>query len=192
MRSAITYILSGERRLPEIAVSRRKKLENGDMFALMTRGVWEQCPEQEFLQIANDAKEPKDILEQTEDFVLKNQEERSIDNYSLAVTFVNKVYQSPKSQYLSKILMTVLPILLVVSVTITMLYLRQKNNRQKTQEMFRYMDSGEAYFGLNNYQKAAEEYKEAGTLAKKKLKADETAGRSQPVCKTRRAGHFGR
>ncbi len=162
------YSFLGERRLPEIAVSRKKKLENGDMFALMTRGVWEQCPEQEFLQIANDAKEPKDILEQTEDFVLKNQEERSIDNYSLAVTFVNKVYQSPKKPVsVKKILMTVLPILLVVSVTITMLYLRQKNNRQKTQEMFRYMDSGEAYFGLNNYQKAAEEYKEAGTLAKK-------------------------
>ena len=113
------------------------------------------------MQIANDAKEPKDILEQTEDFVLKNQEERSIDNYSLAVTFVNKVYQSPKKPVsVKKILMTVLPILLVVSVTITMLYLRQKNNRQKTQEMFRYMDSGEAYFGLNNYQKAAEEYKD--------------------------------
>ena len=63
--------------------------------------------------------------------------------------------------------MTVLPILLAVSVTITMLYLRHRNNRQKTQEMFRYMDSGEAYIGLNNYQKAAEEYKEAGTLAKK-------------------------
>lgn len=75
------------------------------------------------MQIANDAKEPKDILEQTEDFVLKNQEERSIDNYSLAVTFVNKVYQSPKKPVsVKKILMTVLPILLVVSVTITMLY----------------------------------------------------------------------
>ena len=162
------YSFLGGRKRPQITASRKRKLENGDMFVLMTRGVWEQCPEQEFLQIANDAKEPKDILEQTEDCVLKKQEEHSIDNYSLAVTFVNKVYQSPKKPVsVKKVLMTVLPILLVVSVTITMLYLRQKNNRQKTQEMFRYMDSGEAYFGLNNYQKAAEEYKEAGTLAKK-------------------------
>lgn len=162
------YSFLGGRKRPQITAARKRKLENGDMFVLMTRGVWEQCPEQEFLQIANDAKEPKDILEQTEDSVLKKQEEHSIDNYSLAVTFVNKVYQSPKKPVsVKKVLMTVLPILLVVSVTITMLYLRQKNNRQKTQEMFRYMDSGEAYFGLNNYQKAAEEYKEAGTLAKK-------------------------
>ena len=74
--------------------------------------------------------------------------------------------------------MTVLPILLAVSVTITMLCLRHRNNRQKTQEMFRYMDSGEAYIGLNNYQKAAEEYKEAGTLAKKlkRTKQQDEAG----------------
>ncbi len=173
------YSFLGGRKRPQITASRKRKLENGDMFVLMTRGVWEQCPEQEFLQIANDAKEPKDILEQTEDCVLKKQEEHSIDNYSLAVTFVNKVYQSPKKPVsVKKILMTVLPILLAVSVTITMLYLRHRNNRQKTQEMFRYMDSGEAYIGLNNYQKAAEEYKEAGTLAKKlkRTKQQDEAG----------------
>lgn len=173
------YSFLGGRKRPQITAARKRKLENGDMFVLMTRGVWEQCPEQEFLQIANDAKEPKDILEQTEDCVLKKQEEHSIDNYSLAVTFVNKVYQSPKKPVsVKKILMTVLPILLAVSVTITMLYLRHRNNRQKTQEMFRYMDSGEAYIGLNNYQKAAEEYKEAGTLAKKlkRTKQQDEAG----------------
>ncbi len=173
------YSFLGGRKRPQITAARKRKLENGDMFVLMTRGVWEQCPEQEFLQIANDAKEPKDILEQTEDSVLKKQEEHSIDNYSLAVTFVNKVYQSPKKPVsVKKVLMTVLPILLAVSVTITMLYLRHRNNRQKTQEMFRYMDSGEAYIGLNNYQKAAEEYKEAGTLAKKlkRTKQQDEAG----------------
>ena len=173
------YSFLGGRKRPQITAARKRKLENGDMFVLMTRGVWEQCPEQEFLQIANDAKEPKDILEQTEDSVLKKQEEHSIDNYSLAVTFVNKVYQSPKKPVsVKKVLMTVLPILLAVSVTITMLCLRHRNNRQKTQEMFRYMDSGEAYIGLNNYQKAAEEYKEAGTLAKKlkRTKQQDEAG----------------
>lgn len=173
------YSFLGGRKRPQITASRKRKLEDGDMFVLMTRGVWEQCPEQEFLQIANDAKEPKDILEQTEDCVLKKQEEHSIDNYSLAVTFVNKVYQSPKKPVsVKKVLMTVLPILLAVSVTITMLCLRHRNNRQKTQEMFRYMDSGEAYIGLNNYQKAAEEYKEAGTLAKKlkRTKQQDEAG----------------
>lgn len=161
------YSFLGERGTPRIAVSRKKKLENGDIFALMTRGVWEQCREQEFLQIINDAKEPKDILDQTEDFVLKDQENRKIDNYSLAVTFVNKIYQSPKKPVsIKKIIMIVLPVLLAGTVIGVTLYLRHRNIRTKTEDMIQYMESGETYLGLNNYQKAAEEYGEAKTLAK--------------------------
>lgn len=161
------YSFLGERGTPRIEASRKKKLENGDMFALLTRGVWEQCGEQEFLQITNDAREPKDILDQTEDRVLRDQENRKIDNYSLAVTFVNKVYQSPKKPVsIKKILMVVLPVLLVATITGVTLYLRYRNIRTRTEDMFRYMESGETYLDLNNYQKAAEEYGEARTLAR--------------------------
>lgn len=168
------YSFLGERGTPKIEASRKKKLENGDMFALLTRGVWEQCGEQEFLQITNDAKEPKDILDLTEDCVLRDQENRKIDNYSLAVTFVNKVYQSPRKPVsIKKILMVALPVLLVVAVTGVTLYLRYRNIRTKTEDMTRYMESGETYLGLNNYQKAAEEYGEAMTLARSLKRADE-------------------
>ena len=168
------YSFLGERGTPQIEISRKKKLENGDMFALLTRGVWEQCGEQEFLQITNDAKEPKDILDQTEDCVLKDQENRKIDNYSLAVTFVNKVYQSPKKPVsIKKILMIALPVLLVVTITGVTLYLRYRNIRTKTEDMIRYMESGQTYLGLNNYQKAAEEYGEAMTLARSLKRAKE-------------------
>lgn len=160
------YSFLGERGTPQIEVSHKKRLENGDIFALLTRGIWEHCSEQEFLQIANDAKESKDILDQTEDFVLKDQENRKIDNYSLAVTFVNKVYQSPKKPVsVKKILMIALPILITASITGIALYIRYRNICAKTDDMLRYMESGETYLGLNNYQKAAEEYKEAKTLA---------------------------
>lgn len=168
------YSFLGERGTPQIEISRKKKLENGDMFALLTRGVWEQCGEQEFLQITNDAKEPKDILDQTEDCVLKDQENRKIDNYSLAVTFVNRVYQSPKKPVsIKKILMIALPVLLVVTITGVTLYLRYRNIRTKTEDMIRYMESGQTYLGLNNYQKAAEEYGEAMTLARSLKRAKE-------------------
>lgn len=168
------YSFLGERGTPQIEISRKKKLENGDMFALLTRGVWEQCGEQEFLQITNDAKEPKDILDQTEDCVLKDQENRKIDNYSLAVTFVNRVYQSPKKPVsIKKILMIALPVLLVVTITGVTLYLRYRNIRTKTEDMIRYMESGQTYLGLKNYQKAAEEYGEAMTLARSLKRAKE-------------------
>lgn len=160
------YSFLGERGKPEIQISRKKKLEAGDLFIQLTRGVWEQCGEQEFLQIVNDAKETKDILDQTEDLILKEQDTRSIDNYSMAVTSVNKVYQSPKKPIsIKKILLIVLPVLLVaITVTVT-LFLRHRSIRTKTESMLQYMENGEEYLTHNNYQKAKEEYGEARKLA---------------------------
>ncbi len=160
------YSFLGERGRPEIRISHRKKLEAGDLFIQLTRGVWEQCGEQEFLQIVNDAKETKDILDQTEDLILKEQNSRSIDNYSMAVTSVNKVYQSPRKPLtLKKVLLIVLPVLLVTATVSVTLFLRHRSIRTKTESMRQAMESGEEYLAYNNYQKAKEEYGEARKLA---------------------------
>ena len=97
------YSYLGERGTPHIQISKKIKLENGDIFTVLSRGVWERCSDQELLEFANEAKEPQEILDQTEDLILKAQEETNIDNYTLAVTFVNKTYQSPKKKWLSLI-----------------------------------------------------------------------------------------
>lgn len=160
------YSFLGERGKPEIQISRKRKLEAGDLFVQLTRGVWEQCGEQEFLQIVNDAKETKDILDQTEDFILKEQDHRSIDNYSMAVTSVDKVYQSPKKPIsVKKILMIALPVLLVIITASVTLFLRYRSIQTKTESMLRCMESGEEYLTRNNFQKAEEEYGEARKLA---------------------------
>lgn len=160
------YSFLGERGKPEIQISRKRKLEPGDLFIQLTRGVWEQCGEQEFLQIVNDAKETKDILDQTEDFILKEQDRRSIDNYSMAVTSVDKVYQSPKKPIsLKKTLMIALPVLLVIITVSVTLFLRYRSIQTKTESMFRCMEDGEEYLIRNNFQKAEEEYGEARKLA---------------------------
>ncbi len=160
------YSFLGERGKPEIQISRKRKLEPGDLFIQLTRGVWEQCGEQEFLQIVNDAKETKDILDQTEDFILKEQDRRSIDNYSMAVTSVDKVYQSPKKPIsLKKILMIALPVLLVIITVSVTLFLRYRSIQTKTESMLRCMENGEEYLTRNNFQKAEEEYGEARKLA---------------------------
>ncbi|MCM1561010.1 MAG: hypothetical protein NC123_15935 [Butyrivibrio sp.] len=160
------YSFLGERGEPEIQISRKKKLEAGDLFIQLTRGVWEQCGEQEFLQIVNDAKETKDIPDQIEDFILKEQNSRDIDNYSMAVTSVDKIYQSPKKPVsVKKILLIVLPILLAIATVSVTLFLRYRSVRTKTDSMIRCMESGEEYLAGNNYQKAKEEYEEARKLA---------------------------
>lgn len=160
------YSFLGERGMPEIKISRKKKLETGDLFIQLTRGVWEQCEEQEFLQAVNDAKEAKDILYQTEDLILKEQNSRNIDNYSMAVTSVNKVYQSPKKRVsVKKILMIAIPILIIVITISVTLFVRHRSIQNKTRSMVQCMENGEEYLTRNNYQKAKEEYGEARKLA---------------------------
>ncbi|MCX4339662.1 MAG: hypothetical protein OSJ72_08470 [Lachnospiraceae bacterium] len=160
------YSFLGERGAPQIQFSRKRKLEAGDLFIQLTRGVWEQCEEQEFLQIVNDAKETKDILYQTEDLILKEQNSSYIDNYSMAVTSVNKVYQSPKKPISAKkILMTIIPILLIATTISVTLFLRHRSIQNKTRSMVQCMENGEEYLTRNNYQKAKEEYAEARKLA---------------------------
>lgn len=79
------YSFLGERGKPEIQISRKKKLEAGDLLIQLTRGVWEQCGEQELLRIVNDAKETKDILDQVEDCILMEQNSRSMKEILRAV-----------------------------------------------------------------------------------------------------------
>lgn len=161
------YSFLGERGTPKIQISKKIKLENGDIFAVLSRGVWERCSDQELLDFTNDAKEPQEILDQTEDLILKAQESSNIDNYTLAVTFVNKIYQSPRKKWtVKRVLMIALPVLLIVGGISLTLYLRHRSIRIKKDNLAQYMDSGETYLRYDNYQKAAEEYGEALKLAK--------------------------
>lgn len=169
------YSFLGERGTPHIQLSRKIKLENGDIFTVLSRGVWERCSDQELLGFANDAKEPQEILDETEDLILKAQEEANIDNYTLAVTFVNKIYQSPRKKWtVKKILMIIIPILLIVGMISLGLYLRHRSIRIKRENLAEYMDSGETYLRYDNYQKAAEEYGEALKLAKDLKRQEDT------------------
>lgn len=168
------YSFLGERGTPKIQVSRKMKLENGDIFTVLSRGVWERCSDQELLEFSNDAKEPQEILDQAEDLILKAQENSSIDNYTLAVTFVDKVYQSPKKKWtVKKILMIALPLILVIGGISLGLYLRHRSVQTKKDSLAQYMESGESYLRYDNYQKAAEEYGEALKLAKSLKKQED-------------------
>lgn len=169
------YSFLGDRGTPDIQVSRKIKLENGDIFTVLSRGVWERCSDQELLDFTNEAREPQEILDQTEDLILKVQEEKHIDNYTLAVTFVNKVYQPPRKKWtVKKVLLIALPVLLIVGGIGLGLYLRHRSIRIKKESLTQYMDSGETYLRYDNYQKAAEEYAEALKLAKGLKRKEDT------------------
>ena len=169
------YSFLGERGTPKIQLSRKRKLESGDVFLLLSRGVWEQCPDDDLLEMINTAKEPEEVLHQTEDLILGRQETEEIDNYTMAVTFVQKVYQSPKKPWtVKKILMILLPVLFIVGGISLGLYLRHRKIREKEEKLAECMGSGEDYLRYDNYQRAAEEFGEAKTLAGSLRKNEES------------------
>lgn len=169
------YSFLGERGIPKIELSKKRKLENGDIFLLITRGAWEQCPDGSLLEIINDAKEPDEVLHRTEDQILEQQEMKEIDNYTMAVTFVAKVYRSPKKPWtIKKVLMIALPITLVVGGITLMLFLRYRSIQEKEQALKACLEDGEEYLRYDNYQRAVEEYTEAKKLADT-LKREEEA-----------------
>lgn len=160
------YSFLGERGTPKLRISKKKKLENGDIFLLATKGVWEQCPDENLLEIVNDAKDPDEILKRTEDWILGRQETEEIDNYTMAVTFAQKVYQSPKKPWtLKRVLMIAVPIALIAGGIGLALFLRYRSIRNKETSLAECMENGEAYLRYDNYQRAAEEYGEAKSLA---------------------------
>jgi len=161
------YSYLGIRGTPKIIASAKTRLENGDILAQLTRGIWENCNDEDLMGIIKDAAEPKDILERVEDQVLERQKEKQqIDNYSLAVTVVTKVYEPPKKKIsIRQIVMIALPVLLVVGMLSVTLYIRYRSIKSKETSLLQYMESGEAYLRYDNYKKASGEYTEAKKLA---------------------------
>ncbi len=175
------YSYLGIRGTPKITVSAKTQLENGDILAQLTRGVWENCSDEDILGFVKDATEPQDILERAEDQILgRQEEEQEIDNYSLAITFITKVYQSPKKKVsVKQILMTVLPVLLVAGMISVTLYLRYWNLKTKETSLAQCMVSAEEYLRYDNYKKAAEEYAEARRLASELNKQEDLTDANQ-------------
>lgn len=178
------YSYLGERGQPEIVISKKIKLESGDILTQLTRGIWERCSDEALMAAINDAKAPGDILERVEDLILGQQEtgrnQSEIDNYSLAVTFVQKVYQPAGKRFsIKKILMIAIPVILVVGGISLGIFLRQRSIKNKEASLTEYMGSGETYLRYDNYKKASEDYTEAKRLAGSLKKKEELAEADQ-------------
>ena len=81
----------GENNLSKPYVSKKIKLADGDAFALLTKGIWENCDAKEIEDALEGAKEPKDVTDSVEEMILSKQS-KELENYTLALTFVEKAY----------------------------------------------------------------------------------------------------
>lgn len=158
---------------PKIQVSRKRKLVNGDIMLHYTRGIWENCDNAELLDAAKEVSKPQELADNVEELILGKQKPE-IDNYTIAVTFVDKVYLNPKKRWtLKKVLMIVIPVAVVLLILGITLFVRYRIRSGKTADMRQHMESAKQYVAYENYGKAAEEYAQAAELAKEVKKKSE-------------------
>ena len=89
-----TYLGQPGRFNPVISVKR--KLEDGDIFILMTRGVWENIGDAELIDAVDGVSKAEDVCTGLEDVIL-SQRLDVIENYTIASVFINKIYKNPKA-----------------------------------------------------------------------------------------------
>ncbi len=161
------YTYLGQDGFMQPFVSKKLKLEEGDVWALVTRGIWENCEEGELLDATSEAKDPQDVIDGVEELMLAKQPEE-IENYTIAVTFVNKVYNNPKKKItFKKVVMIALPIILIGGGLGITFYIMHRNKQNNIAEMKEYIASAEKYVQSDNYIRANEDYTAALDLAKK-------------------------
>lgn len=149
-------------------VSRKIKLLETDMIALYTRGIWENVEEAELDDVFAQAdNEVQNTVDNIEDLLLSRTPEH-IDNYTLAVIFINKVYQNPRKAKWRKraIQISIVLVVLIGGVCLTMWILLRRKQQNITDMNYHFTNTIE-YINTGNYIRAKEECTAAQELAEK-------------------------
>ncbi|MDR1548428.1 MAG: hypothetical protein LBT06_07575 [Hungatella sp.] len=159
--------LGKEKRLRPF-ISRKRVLANGDILAVYTRGIWENLDSGELDDVFLEAKgEPQECLDNVEDLLLSRQPE-SLENYTFAAIFVDKVFLDPdrKSRNKKIIVITAVAIVLVLVIALALWILCNLKRRNEEEMERRYANTIE-YIQDDNFIRAGEECGEALRLAEK-------------------------
>ena len=149
-------------------VSKKKKLADGDIITLYTRGIWENIDEGELSDVfAETGNEPIEECDKVEDLLLSRQPE-NLDNYTFAAIYVDKVFVDPNRRKRIKKIITITLVILVLALVLgVVVYMWRRNRRQKREDMAQCFANTETYIEDNNYVRAKEECDKALELAKK-------------------------
>lgn len=146
-------------------ISAKHKLEDGDIFILMTRGVWENVGNAEIIDAVDGVSKAEDVCTGLEDVIL-SQRLDIIENYTIASVFINKIYQNPKAGRNKKILRIVFSVclalgMLLLSLSIAKFY-KNKSNMDKIE---RAKAKGIEYLQEMKYELADEQFSNAYDIA---------------------------
>lgn len=167
------YCYLGQNKLNNPYISKKIKLIDGDIIALGTRGIWENIDEQEITDAIDGAKDSKELTDSIEDMLLSKQL-KNIENYTLAVTYVDKVYIEPnKKAWIKKALFAAIPILIVLIIGLIIWNINRNKKIDNINLMNNHKANAVEYAQNGNIPKSNEEYKLALDIANKyKLKPE--------------------
>ena len=151
-------------------VSKKIKINDTDIVALYTKGIWESLSEAEIDKIFADTdNEPKKTVEEVEQGIL-NKQYKYLDNYSIAAIFMDKVFiesDPAKKKRIKKLIIAAIIVVLIISIALVVMFFYKKWKKEKIEDMNSDYQKMLDYVELNNFIKADEKCTEALENAKK-------------------------
>ena len=168
------YTYLGKKDFFKPFVSKTQKLNDADIIALYTQGLWEHVDSQEIDEIFSDASDdPKESVDLLEDVLLSRQPP-NLKSYTIVAIFVNKIYRDPdrerKRQRYIKIALIILVILLIIGI---IWYIFNRIRQDKIEEMQTYMERTQVFMDQENFKRALENAQKALPLARELRLHDE-------------------
>lgn len=142
-------------------ISKKQKLEDGDILMLLTRGVWQGIGTAELLDAIEGIDSPEKVCTGLEEVVL-SQQSSILDNYTIASIFINKIYRNPKANRNKKLLKlgtTILAMLLMVCLTLFIVFYNKNKSNYKS--MMASANKGVKLISERNYIEAKNEMEKA-------------------------------
>jgi len=169
------YSYAGQGRGLAPTISQKIKLENGDVIALYTRGIWEVLEAKELDSIFVEAVDsPQETLKEVEKRILEKQP-KQLENYTCAAIFVNKVFLDPNRKRTIKkiIIISIAAVLIMAILALAFCFFRYQRQKQLDELNRRYTNTIEYIQDSNfdtlaaqgDYERAEEKYLEAKNLA---------------------------
>ena len=158
-------------------LSRKIRLQDGDIITLYTRGIWENVDEGELADVFSEAgDEPSEECDKVEDLLLSRQPE-DLEDYTFAAIYIDKVFLDPKRKKRIRkaaiISVAVAAVLLGICLAV---FFWRRDRAQKREDMEQYFSNMGTYIEDDNYIRAKEECEKALEMAGK-LRDEEAAER---------------
>jgi serine/threonine protein phosphatase PrpC len=153
-------------------ISKKYRLNEGDVMILCTPGFWENIDSVEMGDALSEAQNPEELVDNLEELLLGKQN-RVLNNYTIAAVYANKVFkESPKNnmRWVKRVAAILIPILIACAG----LFIYKKIDEAKTRDLLEEsITSGDKLVGEKKYNEALKNYDTAIDCLKK-LKEPET------------------